>query len=290
MKNLLLVIGRLPVDSQLVVRARLLMESLGGRVYVYHAVYDPIEEINKYVGLDNFSELREQLLNERRDQLQQSLGGLGEGLTCRVEWCKRPSAGILDWADKISADLIVMDRVEHHGLLDLARTPDDLNLLRKASCPVLLANTESCPVKKVVAAVDSLDHSEAHQQLTARLLDQAHAMASVFQTSLNILSVLPASELKMAVEARMPDSMNLLSTLEERSMENLQQLLDELGIEAGELQVLEGRPDKVIAAEAESAGLLVIGSVSNRGLSGHLLGNTTERVLHRARCDVLVVN
>jgi len=290
MKNVLLVVERIPVSHYLLARARSLSAALDGQLHLYHAVYDNIEEINKYVGLDNFSEIRDELVKERRRQLEQFVYDFADDVQCRVEWCKRSSQGVVNWADNISADCIVLELGAHHLLEGLVYTPDDWNLLRRASCPVMVLAPHEHPINSVVAAVDSLDTSEMHRQLTARVLDNARAMAKLFNVPLKVLTVLPASGMKIAIEARVPDSLNLFAQLEQHSMDILQQTLDSLGIEAEELQVLEGKPEKMIVEEVGRGGLLVIGSMARKGLSGHLLGNTSERVLHRLQGDVLVVN
>ncbi|WP_461480790.1 universal stress protein [Porticoccus sp.] len=290
MKNLLLVIDQIPASHYLVARARAMADAQGGHLYLYHAVYDPIEEINKYVGLDNFSAIRDELVRERQRQLEQLVYDLADDLSCRVEWNKRSSEGVVTWAEHISADCIVVAAGAHHLMEGLAYTPDDWNLLRRAPCPVMVLSPVEHPIHSVVAAVDCLDANELQRQLTARILDHAQAMAKLFRVPLNVVSVLPASSMKMALEARVPDSMNWLAQLEQGGIDQLQQTLDMLGIEAQELQVLEGNPERVIADEADQAGLLVIGSMARKGISGHLLGNTAERVLHRLQRDVLVVN
>lgn len=290
MKNLLLVIDRMPVSHYLVARAKALATALGGHLYLYHAVYDPIEEINKYVGLDNFSEIRDELLKGRQIELKQFICDLADDVQCRVEWRKRASEGVVIWAETISADLILTERGPHHLMDGLVCTPDNWNLLRRSPCPVMVLNPLEHPIKRVVAAVDCLDASEAHSQLTARILDHARAAAKVFKVPLKVVSVLPSSVMKLAVEARLPDSLNLFTQLEQHSIDFLQQVLDGLGIEADELQVLEGTPENMIAEEVGQSGLLVIGNVARKGISGHLLGNTSERVLHRLHGDVLVVN
>ena len=290
MKKVLLVINRVPLQRQLIARAGLLAGSLGGRLYVYHGVYDPVEEIDRYIGLDNFSEVRDALLTERESLLRETLGELCEPDSLRVEWCKRGSVAVREWANDIGADLVVTELTEHRGFDGIIHHADQWNLLRNISCPVFLVSARSKPVDTVLAAVDSLDESEGHAQLTARLLDQARTMAKIFHSPLNVLSVIPASELRLAVEARLSDAVNLSGLLEERCMDQLQQTLDELGLAAEELQVLEGRPEKVIVEEAEKGGLLVMGRVANRDLVDKLLGGTSERVLHRATCDVLLVN
>lgn len=290
MKNLLLVVNRVPVEVSLMLRAKALADALSARLYLYHAVYDPIEEINKYVGIDNFSEVRDEMVRERQLLLERQLDEVMDGHNCRVEWCKRCSEGVATWAENISADAILMEANLEHRLGGLVHTPDDWNLLRRASCPVMVLAPREHPMTSVVAAVDCLDTSEQQVQLTARILDNARAMAKVFHVPLNVVSVLPASPMKLAIEARVPDSLNVLSVLEQRSIDQLQTVLDQLGIEAEELQVLEGKPEKILAEEAAKGGLLVIGSSARKGFAGTLLGNTAERILHRVQGDILVVN
>jgi nucleotide-binding universal stress UspA family protein len=56
---------------------------------------------------------------------------------------------------------------------------------------------------------------------------------------------------------------------------------------APELEELEGRALEVLAAESETADLVVVGS---RGLQGlKALGSVSERIAHQASCSVLVV-
>jgi len=54
--------------------------------------------------------------------------------------------------------------------------------------------------------------------------------------------------------------------------------------------VISGRPKQEIlrVAERAAADLIVVGAHGHHDLAG-LLGSTTDRVLHRASCDVLTV-
>ena len=55
--------------------------------------------------------------------------------------------------------------------------------------------------------------------------------------------------------------------------------------------ILNGRPHVEIVAHADKSGadLIVVGSHGRSGLSHAILGSVAERVVHRARCPVLVV-
>jgi nucleotide-binding universal stress UspA family protein len=75
-----------------------------------------------------------------------------------------------------------------------------------------------------------------------------------------------------------------------RELEEAVARLKSLGIEAAESLEAVGHPADAIVEEAERGGfdLVVVGS---RGLHGvRALGSVSERVAHRARCSVLVVN
>ncbi|HEX3695342.1 MAG TPA: universal stress protein [Polyangia bacterium] len=60
---------------------------------------------------------------------------------------------------------------------------------------------------------------------------------------------------------------------------------------SGDKVILNGRPHVEIVSHAEkiAADLIVIGSHGRSGFSHALLGSVAERVVHRARCPVLVV-
>ena len=53
--------------------------------------------------------------------------------------------------------------------------------------------------------------------------------------------------------------------------------------------LVAGSPDAALLAAAVDADLLVVGSHGHGVLAGVLLGSVTQRVLHHARCPVVVV-
>jgi len=306
MKTVLLVVGDCPSTAYLQGRVRALVEVMHAKLHIYRALYDPMEEMDKYVGFGNFALIKEMLLKEERKRIEalvhstvkisvnhsmsRTAGGMEKGIHCVVEWYKRAPDGILAYAKHINADLIVVERTKHSRLKALVHTPDDWNLLRHAECPILMLSPFEHSVRAVVAAVNILNVSESHSKLTARVLENAAALAEAFGVSLNVVSVLPISRVGIPTASRVAVGDHLLVSLEGKALNNLEQILTELGINADEHQVVEGVVEEELASKAEEAGLLVIGGVAREGLSGKLLGNTSERVLYQVQSDVLVVN
>ena len=164
------------------------------------------------------------------------------------------------------------------------------HLFRDAPCPVLSMVREPKPVTEVVAAIDALDASENHRQLSARVVDYARALAKAEGVPLCVLSAVPDPALMYAGLVNAPMSGNFLEQTVDKARENLHLLLTHLGVDADRIEVKAGRVEDVVTLEGEAGGLLVIGSAANKGLKGFLIGNTAERILQHMRSDMLVVN
>jgi nucleotide-binding universal stress UspA family protein len=71
-------------------------------------------------------------------------------------------------------------------------------------------------------------------------------------------------------------------------LEEANAMLSEQGIEAETIEA-QGDPGDVIVKAAEDADLVVVGSRGLNPIQRLLLGSVSSKVVHRARCDVLVV-
>lgn len=73
--------------------------------------------------------------------------------------------------------------------------------------------------------------------------------------------------------------------------ESMEKKLAELGIDGVQVNVSIGNPGRVIAELAEEidAGLVIIPSHGYTGLKRWFLGSVAERVVHLAKCPVLVL-
>ncbi|RLA53534.1 MAG: hypothetical protein DRR42_04510 [Gammaproteobacteria bacterium] len=288
MENILAVITNWDDAEAVMARAERLADQFNTRVEVLRPVHSPLGELSKYVGFAEITDLRNSIMDEERNLLN----GLcaGKSWVVHVEWCERVHQIITERAESYSAGLIVMMASHHSVLSTLAHTPDDWHLFRDAPCPVLTLVRERNPVTRVVAAVDALDLSEAHKQLSARVIDHARALAKAEAVPLTVLTVVPDPALLYAGLVNAPMSGDFQVQTMEKAEANLQELLDHLGVTADVLEVKAGRIEDVATREGQLGGLLVIGSAANKGVKGFWIGNTAERILHHMQSDMLVIN
>jgi len=135
----------------------------------------------------------------------------------------------------------------------------------------------------VLAAVDLGENS-------ATVLQRAAPLAEICDARLTVLHVVNYY-LSPDLDYVLPPTDETETRLVEAAQERLQELLEREALSSGVgAVVVSGRPkvEIVRAAERERADLIVVGAHGRHGLNG-LLGSTTDRVLHRAGCDVLTV-
>ena len=164
--------------------------------------------------------------------------------------------------------------------------------LQPAAIEVAQRNGHDIPrvlVDVTGAAVDSLDDRPDHQRLSARVFDQAYAMARGFGVPFKVVTVSPDPGLSYSLAGALPSYVETTKGLAAQSRQQLEALIQRFGVVCDEVLVLRGMADRQLAAAMSGNGLLVIGGCSNRGLKGRLLGNVAERVLHYVDGNILVV-
>ena len=288
--TILAVINSWPHATYILHRARQVADAVGGTVVVYCPVSSELDELNRYIGFDNYESLRDELVADSRARLDE-LPGI-EGLDAEVEWHAKPYRAVADKAESLSSSLIVMAVSEHSVLGDFLHKPDDWHLLRDAHCPVMILGREEQSYRGVAVAVDVLDASEDHQALNGRILDEGKMMAEALHLPLHVVSVVPDpayvySDVSATDSVVMADFRN-----EARDLAAARQvkLLERFGIQAHRHVVEVGIVEKVLQETLSREGLLVIGTIANKGVKGFFLGNTAERLLQRLKGDMLVVN
>lgn len=136
--------------------------------------------------------------------------------------------------------------------------------------------------KKILAAVDFSDHTDA-------VIKRAGQLAQENQSTLMVLHVV-SYILPTDVDYLQPRVDDAEQKLADDSRSRLEVLMAESGVPDAQGIVVVGQPKQEIVrvAEQEQADLIVVGAHGHHGIAG-LLGSTTDRVLHRAACDVLTV-
>jgi len=268
-------------------RSRALAQAVNADVVVYRPVHDQLEELNRYIGFDNYAELRDKILAEDQSALADLLPE--QELEAVLEWQIKPHLGIVGQVQRIAADIVVMAVSRHSTLGDLMLKPDDWHLLRECPCPVLLITREKHSIRSVVATLDCLKDSEERLALAGRILDRARSMADALSVPLHVLSVVPDPALVSSVLNDSPVMMRFREQAEAMARQRQELMLQRLGVKVEKTHLSFGRLDEVVQETVSAEELLVVGTRANRGLKGILLGNSAERLLHHLHQDMLVV-
>jgi nucleotide-binding universal stress UspA family protein/uncharacterized membrane protein YfcA len=179
---------------------------------------------------------------------------------------------IVDLAEHLKADVIVMGRRGRRGLARMMLGQATAQVIGRAHCNVLVVpRGATVEGRHIVVATDGSRFAEAAAVT-------AGSLARFCQTSATVVTVTTAS---LGPE---------LQAEAEQVVQRVVAHMQSNGAVA-EGQVLQGPPAETIAAVAreKNADLIVTGSHGRTALERVLLGSTSERILNETPCAVLVV-
>jgi len=186
---------------------------------------------------------------------------------------------------------------------------DDMHLLRKCPCPLLLMGKDAAPeFARLMAAVDFdeenlLDADSHHDELNHRILALCASLSLSATSQLHVVHAYEAEQAGfMSLWVDNPDAMekDLHATALKHKQRQMAVLMDEfkqrLGADAYEYlspqsQIIKGRASTELPKHAQTLGadIVVMGTVARTGIAGVLIGNTAETILSQLRCAVLAL-
>ena len=184
-------------------------------------------------------------------------------------------------------ELVIKEHRPDNPLKKALLTPSDWKLLRLCPCAVLMVKSERPWTGGVVlAAVDVGNQDDDHRRLHTAIVDHGYAIAGLAKGQLHVISAHPSPMLSAS------DPVYQLSeTIDQRYREACRAFQAEYDINEERLHVEEGPADVLIPhfEKKLDAVVTVIGTVARTGISGALIGNTSEVVLDTLQGDVLVL-
>lgn len=184
---------------------------------------------------------------------------------------EEPYEEIVDTAEEIEADLIVMGRRGQRGLARMMVGDATAKVVGYAHCPVLIAPRGAKMWQAhILLATDGSAHSEAAAASALNIAERCKLPLTVVSATLSSHNEARKAEARSAVD-------------------KVAGLAAQRGV-SGDALVVEGRPDDVVVntAIAKAADLIVVGSHGRTGLAKILLGSISERIIGAANCPVLV--
>ena len=197
---------------------------------------------------------------------------------------------VIEVAKKQGSDFVIKPMRQHSLFQTVVRTSTDWNLIRHCPYPLLLVSElDSTRGKPILAALDVCSGDDNHDTLNGVVLKQALRLGEVIGSETHVTNAYNIPTPMAAVGSVDSTPYPTSSDISKERNRGVKEFLGDRTV--AQVHVEEGSPAFAINSVAKriNAGVIVIGTVARKGISGVLIGNTAEGVLESTHCDVLVV-
>ena len=211
--------------------------------------------------------------------------------------------GMLQTAQEMHADLIVVGGRDYNALERLLLASVSRSVAHAATVPVLIARaperSSTTPDYRVLVAFES----QQSARRIASLLERFHWPAETSAIALHVVQTVFGGKIPdwLDAQARAPDAEALVKLWvkdHDEQMAGAAQLVREVcrefpePLRAAEQRTCEGVPAQEILsiAEVQKSDLIVVGAKGSTPLGRLLVGSTAEYVLNHAHCSILLIH
>jgi nucleotide-binding universal stress UspA family protein len=236
------------------------------------------------MNVQGYDEFRKAMIDSGKQLLTQTAALVPPTVPSVKRICEigKPAKIILD-AATAAVDLLVLGTRDRSRMAELVLGSVSHRVLMHATCPTLIVKRAMPALQKVLLAVEGPDDA-------AWLQIWLHTHPFKQPVELTVMTVAPRPRVMD------PRAFPIVEAWNETVKKSAQELLDNMtaGLKGPYYSKViahlsEGDPAEMIAREATSHHLLVVGSHARKGLDRFLLGSVSHALSHRATCPVLVV-
>jgi universal stress protein E len=289
-KNVLVIVDKPKHQQTALARALALQKVTGAHIHLaafaYHAMYDQKDIFETHQRRAIRKEIERQRTQWLRDQVLDHKAAFSD-LTLEVVWTKDIAAWVATAVQEQRYDLVL--KSIHQSQL-LLHTPLDWELLRDVPAPLLLCTaTPWRRNPRILAAVDMRTTDRAHETLNRKVLETACMFAGLHGGEVHCVYAIDVP--RALSELDIADPRGFTSDAQRTAVERLKALTGSYGIPATNLHVPTGKIGHAVnrLSARLKADLMVMGTTARRGLRGLVIGNSAEKVLMKARSDVLAL-
>jgi nucleotide-binding universal stress UspA family protein len=265
----------------------------GVRIELVHALTLPAPPTDLIPPGPAFEEEVERGARERLEQAAEELRTRGLNVTAHLR-SGLPSQVILELAEELTADLVVLGTRGLTGLRHLLLGSTSQRVIQRSHRPVLTVHPEDRgrhrPLGTVLLPTDFSEDARRAARAALRLLVPLAASGQPARLVLLHVYNLP---IEYTAYGPIPTSLHYLRDTGAEAETRLEEEAERLRNEGLVVETLarEGDPAEVIVDEARRSGadLLALGTHGRSGIAYLLLGSTAERVVQHAPCPVLTL-
>lgn len=287
--SILVGLDELPRSEAAVRAGMALASALGGRLRFIHAVPVPIP-VWPDIDTTRLIELNEASVEAAREHMQAALAPL-LGDEARLPIAElltvmpgHPSKVLVDHAEEIAADLIVLGSHKKRTLFDFGSTAR--GVLSQVHCSVWVQPCEFKPIKRILVPVDLSDHS-------MQALRMATLLAKELDARVDTLYCFDAPEFSWGGVPGYPDAgpAYLCDESREAVKAEYERVLAEFdwnGVEHGQL-FEDGAPVRRILEHEKDYDMIALGTHGRTGFAAAVLGSVAYSCLKQSQLPVLAI-
>jgi len=252
---------------------------------------------NRFFDTPGLSELRNNVVYSNRERLEEIASPLrDDGINVVVSsvWDTPLDEGIVRHVMRTQPKVVVKETHYHSKIHRAIFHNTDWNLVRLCPEPLWLAKPQDWPDHAtILASVDPTHTDDKYSKLDDQILNLATMLADKLGCNLHAFhSYLPPSTAAAGpIDPQLFSFEGIEEKIRASHEESVKALLDGYDIDEQNVHVMAGAPNQLLPdiAREVSAGLVVMGSIARNSLQRVFLGSTSEKVLDRLPCDLIVV-
>jgi nucleotide-binding universal stress UspA family protein len=280
-------------------RAVSLAKSNQARLTVVDVVKKMPGDMQRLFRSKHLADIQDLIIQDRLKQLKHLITPIkDEGVQVTAKVLQgRPVIEIVREVLRNKHDLVIIAAEGKKGLKGMLFGTITLRLMRKCPCPVwAIKHAKRKRFARILAAVDPGPSDDVRSALNAKIMELASSLARSEKSELHVIYIWTLyGESILRNHVRLPHNEVNKMVHETKKMQKL--WLGELlkkyapGIPNKQVHLLKGEAGTLIPelAKKKRIELIVMGTVSQTGVTGLLIGDTTEKVLQQVNCSVLAV-
>jgi universal stress protein E len=298
-KRVLVVVDPTASSHPAVERAAWLARRSSARIELFISDYSS-QLVDSRSGGVAATEARAAIVERHRRRLEQLAAPLrNQGLAVEIDarWDYPLHDSIVRKAKDVAAGIVIKDTHYHSVLKRSIFSNTDWSLIR--NCGATLWLVKPRPPGQTpcfVAAVDPLHERDKPASLDKRILATATSLAGALGGEVHVFHAFDiAAAIAISTDAvSMPIALpinDLAEAMRADHTEAVERLCEEHGVPPVRTHILQGGTRQSLLALTEQlrADAVVMGALSRSGLKGLFIGNTSEDVLDRLHCDLIIV-
>lgn len=286
-----------PGDQPSISRGAWLADKLELGLDLFVCNYEQLLAYYPFFDTASLEQSRNAAVSESRQQLQDIAGTLREtGLDVAIHavWDTPLADGIVRHVLRTRPKFVIKETRYHPSIERALFTNTDWNLVRLCPVPLWLTKSGPWPTEAtILASLDPTHENDEYSELDQKILELAAFVADKSKAELHAFHSFPplTSIPTMQADARIVSDDTVREEIRENHAKRMDLQLQNYEIKQDNIHLMPGRPEKLLPklANDTNTGLIVMGSIARNALQRIFIGSTTENVLSKLPCDLLVV-